>query len=328
MSRSRFAAVAPAIVAFMGPLFPLATSGCNTGSRSDTNPSSAAAASVASTATAAASSPPPRASSTTPVAAAGAPSSDEVEVPAGRFLMGCVRRRDGECNFSYERRHEVELDAFLIDRPEVTVADYRRCTEAGRCSTDGLGSQTALGGYTVDCNWNAGRERHPINCVDWAGAAAYCAWAGKRLPTEAEWEKAARGTDGRIYPWGNDRPGRRDESDDRVVILDLRAPSLRDAPPRHAHVNTTWPVGSRPAGKSPYGALDMLGNVWEWTADWFDREAYAVPDRRNPQGPSTGSTRVVRGGYHALTMRISERMQLGPTIRSGLLGFRCARSAP
>jgi formylglycine-generating enzyme required for sulfatase activity len=250
-----------------------------------------------------------------------------VEVPGGKFLMGCLPALDGECNHSYERQHEVELDAYVIDRTEVTVADYRACAEAGRCSTDGLDSQTALGGYTVDCNWKAAKDKHPINCIDWAGAAAYCAFAGKRLPTEAEWEKAARGSDGRIYPWGNERPGREGRDDERVVLLELRAPSIRDKPPRREYVNSTWPVGSRPAGKSPYGALDMLGNVWEWTADWFDRSAYEASVRRNPQGPSSGTVRVVRGGHDALTMRVSERLQLGPAMRSGLVGFRCARSA-
>ena len=237
--------------------------------------------------------------------------------------MGCTPARDGECGPKTERQHEVELETYFIDRTEVTVDAYRACHTAGACSIDKLDSQVEVGGGTVECNFGkAGKDTHPINCVDWLQASQYCAWVKKRLPTEAEWEKAARGTDGRIYPWGNERP-----NDDRVVIHQFRDPSQRDAPPTRQYVNSTWPVGSRPGGKSPYGALDMLGNVWEWTADWYDPDAYAASGRRNPRGPLEGTTHVVRGDHDPYWMRITKRHQLAPAVRFGLLGFRCARSA-
>jgi serine/threonine protein kinase len=121
-----------------------------------------------------------------------------VLIPAGEFMMGCNETVDQQCYDHEKPSKEVYLDAFYIDKYEVTVAEYRRCGEAGKCSTQNLTPYDS-------CNWNkAGRTNHPINCVDWNQAQAYCEWAGKRLPTEAEWEKAARGTDGRVYPWGNE----------------------------------------------------------------------------------------------------------------------------
>ncbi|MEM6788182.1 MAG: SUMF1/EgtB/PvdO family nonheme iron enzyme [Myxococcota bacterium] len=243
-----------------------------------------------------------------------------LEVPAGSFSMGCVIGRDDECNRDERPRHEVDLDTFFIDRTEVTVDAYRKCHDAGRCSIVGLRSQTDIGGLQVECNWGKKeRENHPINCIDWAQASAYCAWAGKRLPSEAEWEKSARGTDQRVYPWGNARPS-------KETVPDLRTVSR--ARPSGSGPNTTWPVGSFPAGSSPYGAVDMLGNVWEWTADWFDQAAYTAAVRRNPKGPPTGTARAMRGDINAATMRITRRSKLAPDARLGLLGFRCARSTP
>jgi formylglycine-generating enzyme required for sulfatase activity len=182
------------------------------------------------------------------------------------------------------------LDAFAIDRHEVTVAQYRRCVQAGACREPG-GSPA--------CNWTrADRSRHPVNCVDWNQARAYCAWAGKRLPSEAEWEKAARGARARAYPWGDAPPD--------------CARAAMSGCTRH-----TAPVGSRsPRGDSPYGLWDMAGNVWEWVSD------------SHGSGPQ-GRARVCRGGSwqdDADELRATSRDHAAPTYRHVDLGFRCARS--
>lgn len=210
------------------------------------------------------------------------PAGDMVAVPAGTFFMGCNEQVDRECFGDEKPGRQVQVGAFRIDSTEVTVAHYGACVATGDCSAPGMGGS---------CNWGvAGRENHPINCVDWSQADSFCHWAGKRLPTEAEWEKAVRGTDGRVYPWGNAFDATRSNVDRRG----------------------TMPVGSFPEGASPYGALDMAGNVWEWTAAWD------LP----------GEARSVRGGSWGdgpRFARTSLRSRLGPSLRYGSVGFRCAQ---
>ena len=229
-----------------------------------------------------------------------------VLVPAGAFLRGSAM---GDGSDDERPQRSIYLDAFYVDRHEVTVAQYRRCVQAGGCTVPGTRKY---------CNWNeSGRGAHPVNCVDWSQARAYCAWAGKRLPTEAQWEKAARGTDGRRYPWGSEAPTCR-----RAV--------MRGDGGNGCGKDRTWPVGSKPAGASPYGAQDMAGNVWEWVNDWYDKDTYASSPGRNPTGPSSGSARVVRGGSFsfdsAANLRAAYRIYYAPASRGSSIGVRCVRT--
>jgi len=225
-----------------------------------------------------------------------------VYVPAGEFLMGSTGA-DPLAYAEEKPQHTVYLDGYWIARIEVTAAQYGRCVEAGACPVPA--------GTWDDCTYGvAGKGNHPINCVDWNDAAAYCRWAGCRLPTEAEWEKAARGEDGRIYPWGDQAPD--------ATLANFGG-----------NAGGTSAVGSYPAGVSPYGALDMAGNVWEWVADWYDDDYYAQSPRENPQGPASGQYRVLRGGSwgsNAQSVRAAVRGRLTPDFRVGGFGFRAARS--
>lgn len=230
-----------------------------------------------------------------------------VLVPAGDFPYGCSRRTDPQCDGGESPVQWVTLEAFRIDVTEVTVAAYRACVRARRCSEPGS---------TGACNWDTGRDDHPVNCVDWFQARAYCEWKGKRLPTEQEWEKAARGSEGRIYPWGRDEPGA------------TRA-NLRGAPDGWAQ---TSPVGTFSTGLSPYGAADMSGNVWEWCdADTAATRLAVGADgpKRAMRGPAR--TEALRGGSWFDLPRFARaagrsRGEVGK--RSEGVGFRCAESVP
>ncbi len=186
-------------------------------------------------------------------------------IPSGEFVMG-----DDGSPFGPEKpAHVVYLDAFWIDETEVTNAQYRSCVEAGACGAPGLWDDAAFSDWTDD--------RQPV-LVSWSGAQTYCQWAGGRLPTEAEWEKAARGTDGRLWPWGNS-------------FVEGRA-NLKGEEDGYAF---TAPVGMFPGGASPYGLLDMAGNAAEWVADWYAADYYAAAPARNPTGPAGGEKKVIRG---------------------------------
>ncbi|MBL8381513.1 MAG: SUMF1/EgtB/PvdO family nonheme iron enzyme [Burkholderiales bacterium] len=240
---------------------------------------------------------------------------DMVEVPAGPFTMG---RDDGPED---ERpAHPVALPAFRIDRLPVTNAEYAAFLDAAGLH-GGAGAQRYRRYDDDDGDarirrvgerWRAdpGRERHPVSEVPWAGARDYCAWRGKRLPTEAEWEKAARGTDRRRHPWGDAAP---------------------DA--RRAHFGAGWmdtvPVDARPAGASPYGALDMAGNHWEWVSSLVRPYPYRADDGR--EDPASDGVRGTRGGGHdspgreLTTTERGRNLSRAPRAGHHNIGFRCAR---
>ena len=230
---------------------------------------------------------------------------------------------------------EVSLRAHCIDRTEVTVAAYARCVAAGACTraspvvvSSNL-SAADIAFWSRFCNaGQAGRDDHPVNCVDAAQAAAHCAWAGGRLPTEAEWEHAARGDDGRTYPWGNEKPGA--ERLNACGAECVRPGSTNGRQDRKTMfegddgAEGTAPVGRYPAGRSPFGLLDMAGNVWEWTAD-----GYAPYDPTQSEDPrhEGGQERVVRGGHwlntNPLTPRAANREHRRRERKLEDVGFRC-----
>jgi formylglycine-generating enzyme required for sulfatase activity len=223
-------------------------------------------------------------------------------VPAGDFTMGSD---DGESN--EKPVHTVYLDAFWIDKFEVTNALYKKCVDAGKCQQPSSPKSSTRDSYYG----NSSFDNYPVIYVSWDDANAFCAWVGKRLPTEAEWEKAARGTDGRVYPWGN--------SFDKNLLNS----------PEGGKGDTTA-VGSYLGGASPYGALDMAGNVWEWVADWHGPNYYASSPRNNPKGSSSGQYqfRVLRGcswDHGQNYVRASYRGSYPPDARYNYIGFRCAQ---
>jgi serine/threonine-protein kinase len=219
-------------------------------------------------------------------------------VPAGNFEMGSNDGPDQE-----RPAHSVYLDTFYIDKTEVTNGMYAKCVADGACSQP-LSSQSPLRSSYYG---NTAFANFPVINVQWNQAFAYCQWAGRRLPTEAEWEKAARGTDGRQYPWGNQAP------DADHLNFDQ-------------NIKDSTETGKYPSGASPYGALDMAGNVWEWVNDVYS--PYSGETQRNPTGATTGDTRVMRGGAWqttALLVRSTTRGGASMYYRVDSLGFRCAR---
>jgi len=222
-----------------------------------------------------------------------------VLVPAGEFTMGSNDSDDDE-----KPAHHVYLDSFYIDKFEVATPYYARYLES-------VGSEPPK-------FWEGGTPirdgERPVVGVAWNDAAAYCRWAGKRLPTEAEWEKAARGFDGRIYPWGNDSPTKQNANFGKS---------------RWKGYSTLSPAGRFENGKSPYDAHDMAGNVYEWVADWYDKDFYRNSPERNPTGPTSGQFKVLRGGawgVNAFSLRSAARTYFTPTHRYNHIGFRCAKS--
>jgi formylglycine-generating enzyme required for sulfatase activity len=253
--------------------------------------------------------------SSSPVALTGM-----VLVPGGTFEMG-------ERGY-VEPVTTVTLAPYYLDRTEVSVAMYAACVSQGRCTTEGLGS------CGDQSNWaRVGRGEHPMNCVDWDQARTLCAVRGNRLPTEAEWELGARGTDGRPYPWGYEPPSEERARYNLEAQGPLSSDGVRMTPKAFTAQASqdpgTSPVDSHPSGASPFGALNMAGTVWEWIEDAFG--PYGGGAVLSPTGPQgQGPERVVRGGgyssVNAAGLRTFDRESAPRTRRGRNLGFRCARS--
>jgi len=227
-----------------------------------------------------------------------------VLVEAGNFSMG-----SGTGDSDEKPVHSVYLDAYYIDKFEVTNALYKDCVDARVCNPPiNSGSYTRSSYYG-----NPQYDKFPVVYVNWNMAKAYCEWRGARLPTEAQWEKAARGTDARVYPWGK--------------AVDCQKANYQGG--NNGCAGGTNETGSYESGKSPYGAYDMAGNVWEWVADWYSETYYQTSLPSNPFGPDLGQSRVLRGGSwnrSEYESRASNRLKYGPDYNNFDIGFRCARS--
>jgi serine/threonine-protein kinase len=222
----------------------------------------------------------------------------QVFVPQGEFDMGSDDGWESE-----KPVHTVGLKAYWIDQTEVTNVQYSLCVQADACVPP-----SSSGSFTRDRYYNnLDFSHYPVISVSWYDAMAYCEWAGRRLPTEAEWEKAARGVDGRIYPWGED--------------ISCELANYIDC------FGDTSPVGSFPFAASPFGALDMAGNVWEWISDWYYVGYYNDSPLDYPLGPDSGAYRVVRGGSwndYEWYLRTTNRYSYFPDNKRVSIGFRCA----
>jgi formylglycine-generating enzyme required for sulfatase activity len=274
----------------------------------------------------------------------------ELYVPEGEFTMGSDNGRPNE-----KPAHTVSLIAFWIDQTEITTAMYINCVNAKGCNYPNSPDRQNFsanwaylldGSYTIDYWGSPDLNNYPMISITWDEAKTYCEWAGRRLPTEAEWEKAARGTDGRLYPWGNNPPklivrekdgtyadpGNVSPYDVLKVVgggqIEYLELNFNSWPQHYPHT-----VGYYLGGASPYGALDMAGNVWEYVSDFYDRTYYANSPDKNPTGPTSGNFHVIRGGaWNSLSaplsdVRTTSRTEFVPSELSySTTGFRCATS--
>jgi eukaryotic-like serine/threonine-protein kinase len=245
---------------------------------------------------------------------------DMLFISAGEFKMGCDGTNNSgfPCSLDALPLHKVFIDEYYIDKFETTNAMYAVCVSKGSCSPPANFSSLTRPSYYG----NSAYDDYPVIHVNWDQAQAYCQWAGKRLPTEAEWEKAARGQfDNRPYPWGSGRP--------TCETANLMYPGLELC------VGDTTPVGSYPDGASAYGVMDMAGNVYEWVYDWYQSDYYSSSPYYNPTGPATGVYKPLKGGafsYAQDHLILSKRINPfayqpnEPARTSFLVGFRCVAS--
>ena len=255
--------------------------------------------------------PPPQPSTVLSQTITGKDGAPMVLVAAGEFTMG-AREDDKDAQADERPAHQVYLDAYYIDQFEVTTSHYAAFMEATKRDPPQHWPENVLKVH----------GKKPVVGVTWDDAQAYCGWAGKRLPTEAEWEKAARGTDGRVYPWGQEPPNEKLANFNHCC-------DFKD-------YGVLTDVGSFKRGKSPYGAYDLAGNVWEWVVDWYDETLYQQRAKgndpiRNPGGPEKGEFKVLRGGSwstEAWFLRSSGRIGDYPSLRNSYDGFRCVQGAP
>jgi formylglycine-generating enzyme required for sulfatase activity len=260
------------------------------------------------------------------------------KIPTGQFFMGSDAT---EALPNQKPSHNVMLQEFCMDLHEVTAQQYKACSDIGKC-------RRAL----PEVQWpeikdkdkkvygplctiaDATKQDHPINCISWEMANTYCKAQDKRLPTEAEWEYATRGPDGRSYPWGDEEPtaSHLNACGTECIAWAAKAGVKNQFPgmlyPTDDGFATTAPVGKFPAGRSRFGPFDVVGNVWEWVADWDG--PYTAEDQKNPTGPEQGTKKVIRGGAwngsFASWLHPSFRYAQDPTATSHGIGFRCASS--